>query len=70
MARIDSLMLRNSEGQRREALVWCLARVALPGNRVSVGSLVVVVRLFGMAMRDPSLMKSHFGYGVRREGEI
>lgn len=49
--------------------MWCLARVALPGNRVSVGSLVVVVRLFGMAMRDPRLMTLDFGYGVRPAGE-
>ncbi len=51
------------------ALVGGVAAVALSGNKVSVGSLVGFVTLFGITMRNSIMMISHFEHLVREEGE-
>ncbi len=51
------------------ALVGGVAAVALSGNKVSVGSLVGFVTLFGITMRNSIMMISHFEHLVRHEGE-
>ena len=51
------------------AVVGGVAAVALSGNKVSVGSLVGFVTLFGITMRNSIMMISHFEHLVREEGE-